>query len=261
MLLDVRDLRGGYGGGDVVRGVTFQAAAGETVLLAGPNGCGKTTLLRLLLGHLRSSGGSVRVNGRELGSLSPRTLAGLIAYIPQQHAPIFSYTALETVLMGRASHFSAFEAPRAVDREAALEALERLGVGPLANRSCLSLSGGQRQMVLIARAVCQDAKVFLMDEPAASLDYANQRLLLDAAAELNRWGRCVVMSTHSPEHPFVIGQKVLLMREGRAAAFGPPAEVITPETLEEVYGVEMDVLSVEDRYGVRRTVCLPVRKQ
>lgn len=260
MLLDVRDLRGGYGKGDVVKGVSFQAGEGEIVFLAGPNGCGKTTLLRLLLGQLPASGGSVLADGQALGELTPRALANLIAYIPQQHTPIFAYTALEVVIMGRASHFSAFEAPKAVDRDAAFAALERLGVAQLANQSYMSLSGGQRQMVLIARAVCQSAKIFLMDEPAASLDYANQQLLLDAALELSRWGCCVVMSTHSPEHPFSVGHKVLLMREGRSAAFGPPAEVITSRTLEEVYGVEMDVLSVEDRCGVKRTVCLPVRR-
>ena len=260
MLLDVKELRGGYGGGDVVQGVSFQANAGEVVFLAGPNGCGKTTLLRLLLGRLPASGGSIRVDGNPLEALRPRALASLLAYIPQQHTPIFAYTALEVVLMGRASHFSAFESPKAADRDAAFAALERLGAAHLASRSCLSLSGGQRQMVLIARAVCQNAKIFLMDEPAASLDYANQRLLLDTAEALAREGRCVVMSTHSPEHPFAVGNKVLLMREGKAAAFGPPGEVITPQTLEKVYGVEMDVLTVEDRYGRKRTVCLPVRQ-
>lgn len=260
MLLDVKDLRGGYGGGDVVKGITFQAGKGEIVFLAGPNGCGKTTLLRLLLGRLPTSGGAVRLDGHALCSLSPRALARLVAYIPQQHTPIFAYTALEVVLMGRASHFSAFASPRAADREAAFAALERLGVAHLSGRSCMSLSGGQRQMVLIARAVCQSARIFLMDEPASSLDYANQQLLLDAAAELAKGGCCVVMSTHSPEHPFAVGHKVLLMREGRAAAFGPPEEAITSRTLEAVYGVEMDVLSLEDRYGAKRTVCLPVRR-
>ena len=260
MLLDVRGLRGGYGGGDVVKDVSFRAEGGEIIFLAGPNGCGKTTLLRLLLGQLPAAGGADLAEGQDLRTLSPRARANLIAYIPQQHTPIFSYTALEVVLMGRASHFSAFDAPRAADREAAFAALERLGAGYLANRSCLSLSGGQRQMVLIARAVCQSAKIFLMDEPAANLDYANQQLLLDTAAELARWGCCVLMSTHSPEHLFAAGHKVLLMREGRAAAFGPPEEVVTPQSLEAVYGVEMDVASVRDRYGAARTVCLPVRR-
>ena len=127
MLLDVKELRGGYGGGDVVQGVSFRANAGEVVFLAGPNGCGKTTLLRLLLGRLPASGGSIRVDGNPLEALRPRALASLLAYIPQQHTPIFAYTALEVVLMGRASHFSAFESPKAADRDAAFAALERLG--------------------------------------------------------------------------------------------------------------------------------------
>ena len=125
MLLEIQDLYGGYGGRDVVRGVSCQADAGDILCLLGPNGCGKTTLFRLVLGALPIRRGSVRIDGREVSSLPPRALANLAAYIPQAHAPVFAYTALEIVMMGRASHFSAFDAPKAVDRDAAFAALEQ----------------------------------------------------------------------------------------------------------------------------------------
>lgn len=260
MLLELEDVRGGYGSGDVVKGVSCSACAGEILCLVGPNGCGKTTLFRLMLGSLPLSGGKIQIDGRDTGKLSPRELANLIAYIPQYHAPVFSYTVLEVVLMGRASHFSSFELPKAVDREAAFEALEKVNALHLANKKYTALSGGQRQLILIARAICQSAKVFVMDEPAANLDYANHQLLMKVIRDLAEKGYCIVISTHSPEHPFAIGSKVLLMKEGKVAGFGSPGKVITPQSLEMVYGIEMDVITARDRYGAERTICLPVER-
>lgn len=260
MLLEIENLSGGYGGADIVKGVSCGADAGDILCLVGPNGCGKTTLFRLVLGFIPATGGHIRVGGKETRALAPREFANLVAYIPQHHTPIFAYTALDIVTMGRAGHFSAFDAPKPADRDAAFAALERLDAVHLANRKYTSLSGGQRQMILIARAICQSARVFVMDEPGASLDYANQHLLMDVVTDLAEKGYCVVMSTHSPEHPLSVGHKVMLMREGRVAAFGKPLDVIAPEILKEVYGIEMDVASVWDRYGIRRTVCLPVKK-
>lgn len=260
MLLELEDVRGGYGSGDVVKGVSCSACAGEILCLVGPNGCGKTTLFRLMLGSLPLSGGKIQIDGRDIGKLSPRELANLIAYIPQYHAPVFSYTVLEVVLMGRASHFSSFELPKAVDREAAFEALEKVNALHLANKKYTALSGGQRQLILIARAICQSAKVFVMDEPAANLDYANHQLLMKVIRDLAEKGYCIVISTHSPEHPFAIGSKVLLMKEGKVAGFGSPGKVITPRSLEMVYGIEMDVITARDRYGAERTICLPVER-
>lgn len=260
MLLEMQDLWGGYGGRDVIRGVSCRADAGEVLCLVGPNGCGKTTLFRLLLGALPVRRGSVRIDGQEVPALSPRALANLVAYIPQSHAPVFAYTVLEVVTMGRASHFSAFEAPKAVDREAAFAALEKLGAAHLANRNYASLSGGQRQLILVARAICQNARVFVMDEPSANLDYANHQRLMEVIRELAGQGYCVLLSTHGPEDPAAVADKALLLREGQVEAFGRTRDVITPRNLEAVYGMEMDVVTVRDRYGAERTICLPVKK-
>lgn len=260
MRLEVENVWGGYGSGDVIRGVSCRADGGEILCLVGPNGCGKTTLFRLLLGALPLRRGEIRIDGKSIAAYSPRELARQIAYIPQSHTPVFSYSVLEAVLMGRASHLSALDAPRAADREAALEALARIHAVHLAHQNYATLSGGQRQLVLIARAICQAAKIFVMDEPAANLDYANHQLLMEVIAGLAAQGYCVVMSTHSPEHPFSVGSLALLMKDGAVAGFGPPREVITPERLQAVYGIEMDVVAVHDRYGRERTICLPVSR-
>lgn len=260
MLLEVENVRGGYHGVDVVKGVSCYADPGDILCLVGPNGCGKTTLFRLLLGILPLSGGAIRLDGQDVRQFSPRELASRIAYIPQYHTPIYAYTVLDVVTMGRAARFSAFEAPKAADREAAFAALEKLNAAHLANQKYTALSGGQRQLILIARAICQAAKIFVLDEPAANLDYANHQLLMEVVVELAKKGYCVVMSTHSPEHPASIGTKVLLMGRGKTAAFGTPEAVITPANLQAVYGIEIDVATVCDRYGKRRTICLPVKE-
>lgn len=257
--MELQNVRGGYGNGDIVKGITCCADQGDVLCLVGPNGCGKTTLFRLILGSIPISGGSIRIDGRDTKDLTPKQLANLVAYIPQYHTPIFDYTVLDVVIMGRASHFSSFDTPKAVDREAAFAALAKINALHLANKKYTALSGGQRQLILIARAICQSAKVFVMDEPAANLDYANHQLLMEVVKDLARQGYCVVMSTHSPEHPVSIGTKVLMMKEGTVAAFGDPKAVITPANLEAVYDIEMDVVTIHDRYGVERTICLPVK--
>ncbi len=259
MLLEIQDVSGGYGHGDVVKGVCCCADAGDILCLVGPNGCGKTTLFRLMLGSIGLSKGSIFIDGKDTGKMSPKERASVIAYIPQYHTPIFAYTVLDVVMMGRASHFSSFETPKEIDRQAAFDALEKVNALHLANRKYTTLSGGQRQLILIARAICQSAKIFVMDEPAANLDYANHQLLMDVITDLAKKGYCIVMSTHSPEHPASIGTKVLMMRNGQVAAFGSPEEVINSKNLEAVYGIEMDVITSRDRYGKKRTICLPVK--
>ena len=187
MLLELQSVHGGYGKKEIIKGVDFHADHGDIVCLAGPNGCGKTTLFRLILGSLPLSDGHIFIDGTDIQTLSPKERANLIAYIPQYHTPIFSYTALEVVIMGRASHFSAFKMPKSIDRQAAFHALEKVNALHLANRPYTSLSGGQRQLILIARAICQSAKILIMDEPAASLDYANQQRLTYVIRSCTKW--------------------------------------------------------------------------
>ena len=257
-LLVVDSLRGGYGEKDICRGISCDLEAGEILSVLGPNGCGKTTFFRLLLGFLTPTEGSIRINGLPSTSFSPKELAREIAYIPQHHTPVFSYTALEIVTMGCASHFSSWERPRPEDRDRAFSALETLHILPLANQKYTALSGGQRQMVLIARAICQEAKIFIMDEPGASLDYANHQLVMDVIVQLSALSYGIIMSTHSPEHPFSIADRVLLLDQGHTVAFGPPDQAITGDVLEQVYKIPMDLVCVSDRYEKKHTLCIPV---
>jgi len=161
MLLELKEVYGGYGNGDIVKGVSCSADHGDVLCLVGPNGCGKTTLFRLMLGSIPTSKGSIMIDGRDTKSLSSKELAHLIAYIPQYHSPIFAYTVLDVVIMGRASHFSAFETPKTADREAAFAALEKVNALHLANKKYTALSGGQRQLILIARAICNRQRYLL----------------------------------------------------------------------------------------------------
>ncbi len=261
MLLEIDNVYGGYGHGDIVKGVSCGADRGDILCLVGPNGCGKTTLFRMMLGSVPVRQGSIRIGGKDTARMSSRERAALVAYIPQHHSPAFAYTVLDMVMMGRASHFSSFESPKEADRQAAFAALEKVNALHLASCRYTTLSGGQRQLVLIARAICQSAKVFIMDEPAANLDYANHQLLMDVVKDLAGKGYCIVMSTHSPEHPASIGSRILMMRSGRVSAFGTPEEVITSQNLEATYGIEMDVIAARDRYGKTRTICLTVKEE
>ena len=260
MLLQVEKISGGYGKKIVCRDIDFSLGDGELLAVAGPNGCGKSTLFRLLLGFNPLSGGRVLLDGVPLTEFSPRQLAETMAYIPQNHNPVFSYTVLELVLMGRVSHFSAFSVPRAVDERKALEALERLGIAHLAGEDYTRLSGGQRQLALIARALAQEANILIMDEPASALDYANAGVIMDAVTELKRDGYLVLMSTHSMDAPFLCADKVLLLKDGRTFACGTPEATLTSANLEQVYGQPMDVVKVRDSTGADRTVCLPMRR-
>jgi iron complex transport system ATP-binding protein len=252
-LIEARDLVIGYADRIIARDIHVGVRAGEVVCLLGPNGCGKTTLFKSLLGLLGPLAGSVWVAGRPIADMPRQQLARSVAYVPQAHVSVFPYRVLDMVLMGRTAHFGLFSAPSEADRQQARSALDLLGIGPLADREYTRISGGQRQLALIARALAQDAPAIIMDEPTASLDFGNQALVLREVTRLARRGLGIVMSTHDPDHALAIASRVLLLHEGRVIADGHPREVLTEGTLEAVYGVPV---SVEVLSGGRLT-CVP----
>jgi iron complex transport system ATP-binding protein len=242
-----------YGGRDVLREVTLEVRRGEVLALLGPNGSGKTTLLKLLLGLLRPSAGVVRLRGRDMRRVARRDLARELAYVPQVHRAAFAYTVLDVVLMGRMPHATFTARYGETDRRIAREALEKLGAGGLAERPYTEVSGGERQLALIARAMAQGARVLVMDEPTSALDYGNQLRLLERMALLARQGLGFVFSTHHPDHALAVADRVVMITRGAVLHEGPPGEVVTAASLRELYGVEVRVVALPDTAGV----CVP----
>jgi iron complex transport system ATP-binding protein len=238
-MLDLRDLAFGYGTRTVGSGVTLTLRQGEVLALLGTNGAGKTTLFKTMLGLLPPQRGSILLDGVPLASLSRADRARKIAYVPQAHAALFPFTVLDVVLMGRAAQVAPFSAPGRNDRQIAEAALERLGMTHLSGRAYTDISGGERQMVLIARALAQEPKVLVMDEPTASLDYGNQMRVLSHSRKLAADGMAIVLSTHNPDHVFMVADRVALLHLGALAGLGAPADILTPQRVKQLYDIDV----------------------
>lgn len=241
-MIDVEHLHAGYGQEPVVKNVSLRLAPGEAVALLGPNGCGKTTLLKTLCAIHPPQAGSVRVDGLDLAALSEPARARRIAYVPQQHRLVFAYSVLDVVMMGRLAGRGLIARPAPEDFAAVQSVLARLEIKALAARSYAALSGGQRQQVLIARALAQDAPYLLLDEPASSLDYGNQLRLLEVLNQLRSDGRGVLFTTHHPDHAFAVASRVILMQSGRFIAEGAPAQCISRDQLARLYALSPESL-------------------
>ncbi len=243
----------GYGAKVVGRGVDLEARAGEVLCLLGPNGSGKTTLFKTMLGLLPPQEGSVLLDGVPIAGLPRPEIARRVAYVPQAHSAYFPFTVLEMVVMGRTAHLSLFAVPTAEDRGKAHAALATLGIDDLAEAEYTRISGGQRQLALIARSLAQAAPAIIMDEPTSSLDFGNQAMVLSEVRRLAASGLAIVLSTHDPDHAFSIGHRVALLHEGRLLAQGTPREVLTPARLQSVYRVPV----VVEQLSGGQTICAP----
>ena len=253
MQLEARDLAIGYRGHLVGRDIALSLAPGEVLCLLGPNGAGKTTLFRTLLGLQPALAGAVLIDGAPLAALPPAEIARRLAYVPQAHVTEFSFTVLDVVLMGRTARLKAFASPGAHDERIAHEKLATLGIAELAAHDYTRISGGQRQLALIARALAQEAPILVLDEPTASLDFGNQALVLARIRELATQDFGIVLSTHDPDHALMVATRVAIIADGGLRAIGPPAEVITAEMLSAIYRTE--VLVEQTPSGHR--VCVP----
>jgi len=255
--LEARNLGFGYRGRRVGSEVSLALEAGEVLCLLGPNGSGKTTLFKTLLGLLPVQQGRVLVDGVDLRTKRRGEVARSVSYVPQAHAAFFPFTVEEVVLMGRTAHLGVFSSPSRGDREVAKAAIERMRLAHLADAVYTRISGGERQLTLIARALAQDARVIVMDEPTANLDFGNQVRVLEHIQSLARSGIGVLLSTHDPDQAFLCADRVALLHEGRLARLGTPAETITSESLKAIYGVEVVVTRVRVDGNAERSVCIP----
>lgn len=262
-MLSVRELRFSYHPDrPILKDISFDLAARDILCLLGPNGTGKTTLLRCLLSLNKKKHGSIEIDGIDIARMSIKKKAELMAYVPQATSMAFPYEAMEIVLMGRVSHLATGSRPTVRDKKLAEEAMDRLGI--LHMSTCLfnEMSGGERQMLLVARALAQQARILVMDEPTANLDYSNQIKILQVIKSLAGQGYSILMTSHFPDHAFLACNRVVLMRDGLVMAQGLPDEIVTTENLSRLYSTPVCVTTAQlDTQGAATKVCIPIMKQ
>ncbi len=251
-LLAFQDVTFGYSPNrpPVLERVNFSLRAGRVLAIVGPNGAGKTTLLALALGWLRPWQGDVLLAGRALRDYRRAERGRWLALVPQSEHTPFDYTALEYVLMGRAPHLPPLGIPGPADYEIAMDALARAGIAALAHRPVPQLSGGERQLMLLARAIAQQPRLMLLDEPTAHLDLHNKARLIQIMRHLRAQGMTLVMTNHEPDVVLAVADDVLLMEAGRPPVFGRLDEAFTEDTLSRVYHLPIRLVEVNGRKQV-----------
>ena len=254
MRIEVRNLSFSYGSRKVLSDISFRVEEGEFLSILGPNGVGKSTLFRCMLGLLSGYSGEVLLDGQEIRSLSVREIARRVAYIPQSSHPLFHYSVTDVVLMGVTNRLSCFAAPGKQDLERCRWALEKVGIGHLYKRCFHHLSGGEQQLVLIARALVQNAPILMLDEPTANLDFGNQLLVMEQARSLADEGYTIIQTTHHPEQSYRFSDRILAVQNGSILADGSPSQVLNEETMERLYHVDVEILSLKED---RVRICIP----
>lgn len=252
--MKIEDLRFSYGTHEVLKGVSFDAQPGRFISVLGPNGVGKSTLFRCMLGLLEPTGGKVTVDGRNIAHMTAAELSRTMAYIPQSHHHVFNFSVFDMVLMGTTAQLGRFASPGRHQEGLAEAALERMGISHLRDRGFSHISGGERQLVLLARAIAQQAKILVMDEPSANLDFGNKLRVMRTVKGLTADGYTVIQSTHDPDQAYLYSDKILAMHAGSVLAFGPPPDVMTEALVSKLYNVDVEVCSMQND-AVR--VCVP----
>ena len=243
----------GYGKKKVLENVSFELLPGSVCCLLGPNGVGNTTLFKTILGFLPRLGGAFYVGDRDIAGLNRREIAKVIAYVPQAHVPAFPFTVEDVVTMGRTAWFKNTRTPGKEDLEIAAEILDSLSIGHLRDRIYTQLSGGERQMVLVARALAQQPRFLVMDEPASNLDFGNQMRVLKQVMELKDRGIGVVMASHHPDHAFMCDADVILISADRTVKAGHCKDMLTEESLSRAYSIPVRILEEQTENGTIRS--------
>jgi iron complex transport system ATP-binding protein len=242
--------------GSGFRNVSFSVQDGEVMSILGPNGCGKTTLLKCVNSLYTLRDGNIRIDGTDMSRMSRTEIARAIGYVPQLHQPVFPFSVLDAVLVGRSPHLGLLESPGTRDIAIAEEAMESMGILHLRDKPYTEISGGERQLVIFARVLTQQPKLLLLDEPTSHLDFGNQIRVLNLVRKLAATGLPIIMTSHFPDHAFMTSNKVALMRQGEFIDMGAPDDVITDNNLEKVYNIKVKVVNLNS--GIGRKICVPV---
>lgn len=254
MSMKIDNLSFAYGDHNVLNSINFFAEYGEFLSVLGPNGVGKSTLFRCMLGLLKPTDGFVTIDGTNIEDIGETELAKKIAYIPQSHSPVFNFSVADMVLMGTTAQTGRFSSPDEKERRIAEDAMERLEISHLRDRGYGNISGGERQMVLIARAIAQQAKILIMDEPSANLDFGNKVRVMNTVKKLSKDGYAIIQSTHDPDQAFLYSDKILALHDGQVLEWGAPKDIMNSNLISKLYNVEVEICSLnEDKIRV----CIP----
>lgn len=243
-----------YGERKILQDISFIAEDNKVMSILGPNGAGKSTMFRCMLGLTSGYAGKVYINDIDIKGLETKKMAKLVAYIPQSHYPAFNFSVFDMVLMGTSIQFSNISSPREKQLKTAEKSLEMLGILHLKNRSYIKISGGERQLVLIARALAQEARVLILDEPSANLDYGNQVRVMNEIRSLAKEGYTIIQSTHNPEQAFMFSDTVLAMKNGKVLASGPPHKIFNEILIKNLYDVDVEMQTL---YKGKVKACIP----
>ena len=254
-LFEVKNIAFSYDGEEIFSNISFSIGKGDVLCILGPNGTGKTTLIKCLNGLHEIDSGEILINGKNIKKLSFKEISKHIGYIPQSHVPSFPFKVLDVVLMGRAPYLNLTDSPKKEDVDIALKSLRTLGIEYLKDKEYTNLSGGERQLVFLARILCQQPDILILDEPTSHLDFGNQIKLLEIIDNLSKSGLSIIMSSHFPDHAFLSSNKVAIMKNKRFIDFGSPDDVVTEDNLKKAYSIDVKLIELDDK----RKVCVPLK--
>lgn len=241
-------------GKNIFEEINFELKKGEIFCILGANGCGKTTLLKCIVGINKFKKGSILIKNKNISSLKVSEIAKNIGYIPQGHNSTFPYTVFDVVLMGRSAHLEMFESPSEKDIKIAERSIKSLNIDYLKNIPYNEISGGEQQLTFIARVLTQEPEVLILDEPTSHLDFGNQIRTLDLIENLANNGLSIIMTSHFPDHALITGTKVAIMKDKSFIEVGTPENVITPENMKKAYNISSKIVNVGERLA-----CIPLR--
>ncbi|HMA66170.1 MAG: ABC transporter ATP-binding protein [Fibrobacterota bacterium] len=257
MILALDNIYCGYGNEPIVSNLSTSITPGENICILGPNGVGKTTLFKSILGFLPLISGTITIDGEDIHLWPRKRLARYLGYVPQAHIPPFPFRVLDVVSMGCTSQLGMFASPSKNDFIQSERLLDTMGILHLKNRIYTELSGGERQMVIISRALAQNPKILIMDEPTANLDFGNQICVLTRINELTGQGLAVIMTSHVPDHAFLCNSSVILLQRDNKYSIGPADTVITEKKLLNAYNVSVKIADFE-HCSIRQKCCIPI---
>lgn len=242
-MLEIKNLNFYYGDNHILKNISFSADSGSLWGLMGPNGSGKTTFFKCILGLLKHTGSQIKINNIDLKKINTPKLAKLISYVPQEHKPPFPFTVREIVLMGRSPHMGGIFGLKKEDYNEAEKAIDMVDIADIADKPVTALSGGQRQLTLIARSIAQNSPVMILDEPTSALDFNNQINIWKILKKLAESGKLIIACSHDPNHLLWFAENTLVIKNGEILASGKTEDIITNRLLKEIYGSEYNILN------------------